>query len=340
MSPTSQSSQHQCYLAHICFSSCILPIVEFQTNSWNRWLAGARARGQNFHGRSKNKATSNLGVTVVWCLLCLPSRIVAYASLHPTNRPHRLTTQFHWGWVFLGWLTGRSPRESRKQPQTCLGVTVWCLLCLPTRIVAYASLHPTNRPHRLTTQFHWGWVFLGWLTEVPGWGSSKKASSNLGFTAWCMLCFLPSTRITAYASLHHCIWLTNHTGHQATLSFIQVAWLASNRNPPPTYLLLVSNADKKQQCSPFVSSSLKQEEWRKSITGSLARAVMKSRSVILRTAMILMMGLQQQLVHSSKARTKVLLEQPHASRQEWWLIATRSKSKKQLFVQNCSMKCY
>ena len=118
--------------------------------------------------------------------------------------------------------------------------------------------------------------------------------------------------ICIIASLH----LTNQPHRSSTLSFIQVAWLASNRNPPPTYLLLVSNADKKQQCSPFVSSSLKQEEWRKSITGSLARAVMKSRSVILRTAMILMMGLQQQLVHSSKARTKVLLEQPHASRQE------------------------
>ena len=75
-------------------------------------------------------------------------------------------------------LVGWQKSQGIEKATSNLGVTVWCLLCLPTRIVAYASLHPTNRPHRLTTQFHWGWVFLGWLTEVPG-----NQESNL--KPWC-----------------------------------------------------------------------------------------------------------------------------------------------------------
>ena len=72
-------------------------------------------------------------------------------------------------------------RGSKKATKhLCFIVTVWCLLCLPTRIVAYASLHPTNRPHRLTTRF----IELDWSIDI--W-LQKEKGNNL--RPWLVLLF-------------------------------------------------------------------------------------------------------------------------------------------------------
>ena len=89
------------------------------------------------------------------CLLCLPTRIVAYATSHPTNRPHRLGLL---PFSFIG--TGKGePRHfagrvlweegQRRQPETLTGVIVW--FCWPPVCCAYllGSLH-TQRCIRLT----------------------------------------------------------------------------------------------------------------------------------------------------------------------------------------------
>ena len=85
------------------------------------------------------------------CLLCLPTRIVAYATSHPTNRPHRLGLL---PFSFIGKGKGE-PRHfagrvlweegQRRQPETLTGVIVW--FWWPPVCCAYllGSLHTQRR---------------------------------------------------------------------------------------------------------------------------------------------------------------------------------------------------